>query len=809
MKFENRGARLRTGWLVTLVLGTFCFAVGTATARDRAPSKHVNERSSAVSLHRSGQPLPAGAQFAISAAIGRDQATYHAKAIPNGFQVKNPQSKLQATFTRQGVRVESGKTDWGMNLEAFGTAGKLRAVASANPRASGNRVEYRRGRLTEWYVNGPAGLEQGFTIRKAPKGSKDGTIELALGLSGNLAARVDAAKTGLILSGGQGQAELRYTGLAARDAAGRKLRSWLEVRGEKLLVEVATVDANYPLVVDPYIQVAKLTASDGAAGDHLGWSVSMSADGSTLVVGAPNAKVGSNFYQGAVYVFVKPLSGWADSSTFAAKLTIFDGAAGDSLGQSVSVSADGSTVAAGAESAKVGSNSQQGAVYVFTRSGSGWAPAAKLTASDGAAGDYLGQSVSVSADGSTVVAGAESATVGSNFYQGAAYAFARPGENWSSETQAAKLTASDGATYEHLGWSVSMSADGSTVVAGAPYADVDTVSGTNFYQGAVYVFVKSGWTSWTDATEAFKLTASDGATYDYLGYSVSVSADGSTVVAGVPYADIDTGSGTNINQGAVYVFVGSESPGGTETAKLTASDGAAGEDVGYSVSISADSSTVVAGAPYATVGSNLYQGKAYVFLKPPDGWTSETEDSRLAASDGAAYGNQGWSVSVSADGSTVVAGAPYADIDTVSGTNINQGVAYVFSNSMPFSSFDVGHLKITLGPPSSFDLNSSFILGGPSDGINPVTEPVRLQIGTMSLTIPPGSFQQNKNGDYSFSGVVDDSSVDVLIQDQGANAYAFKVKCDYANLTGTANPVVVTLAIGDDSGAWIGTLNIH
>ncbi len=113
-------------------------------------------------------------------------------------------------------------------------------------------------------------------------------------------------------------------------------------------------------------------------------------------------------------------------------------------------------------------------MYVFVKPSSGWSSgheAAKLTASNGAELG-LGDSVGVSADGSTVVAGAENATVGGNTYQGAAYVFVKPSGGWSSDTQTAKLTASDGAAGDRLGpgdHSVGVSADGSTVVAAAPY----------------------------------------------------------------------------------------------------------------------------------------------------------------------------------------------------------------------------------------------------------------------------------------------------------------------------------------------------
>ncbi|HYK67058.1 MAG TPA: FG-GAP repeat protein, partial [Streptosporangiaceae bacterium] len=145
----------------------------------------------------------------------------------------------------------------------------------------------------------------------------------------------------------------------------------------------------------------------------------IAVSGSTIVVGAPDANIlPFNFGEGAAYVFVEPRSGWADA-TQTAKLTHSDGGNATVFGISVGISGD--TVVAGAGLATVGANFDQGAAYIFVRPGSGWADetqTAKLTASDGAAGDQFGTSVAIS--GNTAVAGAPGATASGNFLQGAA-----------------------------------------------------------------------------------------------------------------------------------------------------------------------------------------------------------------------------------------------------------------------------------------------------------------------------------------------------------------------------------------------------
>jgi len=216
-------------------------------------------------------------------------------------------------------------------------------------------------------------------------------------------------------------------------------------------------------------QQAKLTAADGAVNDLFGCSVTISGD--TAVVGARNDKVGANAYQGSAYVFVRSGTTWSQQ----AQLTAADGAANDDFGTSIALSGD--TAVAGADCDTVGANAYQGSAYVFVRSTTTWSQQAKLTAADGAANDYFGQSVAVS--GGTAAVGAFGDDVGASTEQGSAYAYARNGTVWSQQQ---KLTASDGAASDRFGYSVALSGD--TAVVGADGHDVGGI----FDQGAAYVF---------------------------------------------------------------------------------------------------------------------------------------------------------------------------------------------------------------------------------------------------------------------------------------------------------------------------------
>ena len=383
---------------------------------------------------------------------------------------------------------------------------------------------------------------------------------------------------------------------------------------------------------DSWAQQAKLTASDGAFMDQFGASVSISGD--TLVIGARY----DDGDQGSAYIFEKPMGGGWTDMTETAKLTASDGASLDQFGVSVSISGD--IVVIGAR----GSDSFRGAAYVYEKPVSGWVDmteTAKLTTSDSAASQVFGSSVAICGD--TIVVGADGDTE-NGFKSGAAYVFEKPVGGWKDKTETAKLLASDGAAYDDFGASVTISGD--TVIVGANGDDL-TYPG----QGSAYVFVKPVG-GWVKMTETAKLTASDGSASDYFGAFVAI--DGNTVVIGSPGVDI-TNEVTIYNVGRAYVF---EKPLGgwvdmTETAKLNASDGDANSGFGAAVDISLD--TVAIGA----WGNNGYIGAVYIFEKSADSWTDMTEAAKLTASDGMAYDDFGYSVAISQE--TVIAGAHLDD----------------------------------------------------------------------------------------------------------------------------------------------------
>ena len=326
-----------------------------------------------------------------------ERARYALRDSGHGvYRGDNPAQRLTVEFDAGGARLTHRLGSVGFRLTGYGHGERLREPEPAKLTGTDNRVEYQRGDLTEWYVNGRQGLEQGFTLARRPVVAGAGEpLTISLGVTGGLVPR--PAADGAVLFG----AVLRYAGLKAVDARGRVLPSRIEARAGEIRLMVEDGDAEYPLTVDPaWTELQALAASDGASDDHFGFSVAVS--GNTAVIGA----IGRNSSHGAAYVFVRSGGAWTQQE----ELTASDGATLDEFGYSVAVS--GNTAVIGAPGRTVGGVGQ-GAAYVFVRGSSGtWSQEAELTATGGASEDTFGSSVSVS--GNTAVIGAANHAVGGN-----------------------------------------------------------------------------------------------------------------------------------------------------------------------------------------------------------------------------------------------------------------------------------------------------------------------------------------------------------------------------------------------------------
>ena len=321
----------------------------------------------------------------------------------------------------------------------------------------------------------------------------------------------------------------------------------------------------------------KLTASDGASKDRFG--VSVSIDGDTAVIGASGD---DDPYSGSAYVFTRNNGVWSEQQ----KLTASDTAQYDHFGESVSINGDTAFIGASGDD---DNGNGSGSVYVFVRNDGVWSEQQKLTASDGNALDHFGTNVSI--DGDTAVIGAR-LDDDNGSASGSVYVYVRSNGVWSEQQ---KLTARDGASNDRFG--VSVSINGDTAVIGSYYDDNGTDS------GSAYVYVRNNGV-WS---EQQKLTASDGAEYDYFGTNVSI--DGDTAIIGA-HSDDDNGP----YSGSAYVYVRSNGVW-SEQQKLTARDGASNDYFGTNVSIDGDTA-VIGAQDDGDNGSS--SGSAYVFpLTPP------------------------------------------------------------------------------------------------------------------------------------------------------------------------------------------------
>jgi hypothetical protein len=392
--------------------------------------------------------------------------------------------------------------------------------------------------------------------------------------------------------------------------------------------------------VPGFPQQAKLTSSSGQTRDQFGISVAVSGD--TVVVG-----IGSGYLQpgsspaGAAYVFVKPVSGWSNM-TQTAELSPSNGHADDYFGYSVAI--QDNTIVVGAPNAQRG----QGRVYVFVKKANrGWTNRTQKAMLTVSTASSIGYQVAIS--GKAIV-------TGSALNSGQSYIFLAPAAGWKT-TATPNATLVTPETGQSQVCANCVAIQGSTVVIG--------VAGNYHGEGTVFVFEEpsGGWQGTVNPIAS--LVASDPTLTASLGVSVAIT--GNTIAAGA--------YGLNNYLGAVYVFVEPESGWSdmTETAQLTAPDAL---ELGLNVSISG--TLVVAGAPDSTAGAHQFQGAVFLYTKPSGGWkTTSVPSAELVASDGAAGDEFGWDVSAS--GSTIVAGAPFAAI----ASNQEQGAAYVFAKSKP------------------------------------------------------------------------------------------------------------------------------
>jgi hypothetical protein len=692
----------------------------------------------AVAGHRPAGPqhglssLPLAVQGPVSAALGADDRAYHIWASRGGFQAINPSQRFNESFDSSGVVVATGEVRVALSLRAVGYGNALAALPARPPRATANRVTYTYPGLTEWYDNGPLGLEQGFTIRRVRAGRANAPLTLSLALAGDAHVSLGSGGQVLRLSLPRGRS-LRYGGLRVSDARGHVLRSWLELRTGTVLLRTDARGARYPLRIDPFIQQGEKlvgTGQSGSGAPRLGYSAALSSDGNTALVGGP----GDYGETGAAWVFKRSGETWTQQGS---KLT-GSGEVGEAkFGSSVALDSKGETALIGGPS----DNGATGAAWVFTRSGETWTQqGSKLTGGGEVGASTFGTSVTLSSTGNTALIGGPGDVVeqeaevtgGSKVVKGlsstavievgtvvsgekieagttvakvisskevelstavegsgtskekltfatrvgAAWVFTRSAGTWSQQEKLAVASGEVGGG--ELGKSVAVSADGNTALIGGP--------GDNEGAGAAWVFTFSStekkWIQQAKLAEPLnakkeKEEISSQALPGELGASVALASSPSTGAANTALLGAP---GDNKGVGAAWAYTGSGSTWTQQGAKLTGSgeiteepgEGKFPGRFGSSVALSAaESATAASTALIGGPGDNKAVGAAWAFTRSAGVWSQQ--GGKLTAGGEVGSGNVGASSALSSDGTTGLIGG---SVD-----NSAAGAAWVFTRS--------------------------------------------------------------------------------------------------------------------------------
>ena len=431
-------------------------------------------------------------------------------------------------------------------------------------------------------------------------------------------------------------------------------------------------------------EVIKTIASDRTNADQFGYAVSISGNYAVVGAWTEDHDAsGANSIgnAGSAYIFERDGSGnWNEAQ----KIVASDRASSDYFGAAISISGNHIIIGVPSEDedASGGSTmSNAGSAYIFERDGGGnWIEVQKIVASDRAGNDRYGNSVSIS--GSYAIVGAyaedEDASGGNTMNApGSAYIYARDSTT-GTWNQIQKIVASDRADTDYFGYSVSISGD--YAVVGAHLED-HTASGTDSMEssGSVYIFERNGGGNWIQEQ---KIVASDRDAYDRFGYSLAISGD--YVIAGAYQEDEDeAGANTLSEAGSAYIFERDGNGDWNQAQKVTASDRASDDEFGYSVSISGSYAIVGAYLEDEdSLGANTINaaGSAYIYERDNSGNWNQFQ--KIVNSDREQADQLAWTVSIS--GHYAIIGAHEEDEDASGANSMNSaGSAYILEKPCP------------------------------------------------------------------------------------------------------------------------------
>jgi hypothetical protein len=630
------------------LLTTLIAVVACSPPSDRGIAPADSSPASEIDL-RFDAPLPAAPEalerkerLLLEQAVAAKDPRYFPHVDASG-PVLEARDAMRAQFSSSGAKIANAiARETTVALRAVIRGGQRKETVAADPFVEGPEVRFDRGRgVTEWWRSLPSGLEHGITLESRPDGA--GRLVLEVGVD---APRIEPrGDDSVAFVDASGDVLALYSQLLVLDADGEAVPSRMGIAGEAVMLEVDDARARYPLVVDPFVtaQEGLLLGSPPLRGSF-GDAVSISADGSRALVGAFEDRTATGNSMGTARVLLRVGSEWVEEAT----LLPLGGVPGCSptifvqchFGEAVSLSADGTRALVGApRPGAVGTFS--GGAWVFVRSGTTWTQEASLVPSDASAVMRFGHSVSLSADGTRALVGAE-------FGAGGAKVFVRSGATWSQEATLPRPV---------IGWdanSVSLSADGSRALVG--HASDETGS-PGRQTGSAKVFIRSGSTWALEAT----LLPSGGVAVARFGDAVSLSADGSRALVGAPLTQTVAGFAA----GSAWSFARAGTAW-TQESMLLAPGGQANDNFGSTVSLAANSDRAIVGA---SINISSQVNTAWVFVRSGSTWSTEAA---LAAT--SRFTSFGHSVSLTADGGSAIVGVPRDN-------TLNGGSARVFDRT--------------------------------------------------------------------------------------------------------------------------------
>jgi FG-GAP repeat len=500
------------------------------------------------------------------------------------YEASSRSQSFRAVVEKSGtVRLLAGVDQLAVRLIASGVGDRRHSVARPKMLLQGAQIGIERDGFRENYEMRASGLHHEVVVRGVPE-SASGRLWFRYAVSPGIKV---LAREGLGLEARTGTRVWTYDGLRVWDATKRPLAAEITVNGSTFTISVDAKGARFPITVDPdWKLLQRVQPSDGVTEDRFGTAVALFGD--TAVIGA-NVK---NVRQGTAYVYARKDGQWQQTQ----KLTASDAASEDYFGSSVAI--DGDYLAIGAYLKQ----KTKGAVYIFKRLDGVWVEQQILTIDSAYTYDYFGFCVSLSGD--TLVVSAD----GQAKNRGAAYVFVRTNDKW-AQTQ--RLTASDGATGDSFGWSLSL--DGNNLLIGA--------QAKNTSQGEAYLFVREQGVF----TEREHFLPRNPGKNQYFGLSVAIRGDFAAIGA----------LGSNGNAGVVNVFT--RIGGVWSQQELSANLPESSLYVGTSVFLQGD--TIMASGSQKSNGA----GMVVVFGLDAGAWS---ERLRLTRSDGTLDDKFGFSMSL-------------------------------------------------------------------------------------------------------------------------------------------------------------------